>query len=381
MSSLSSSSSAAAGPRAAGDITTFCVAAMVYKLARASWEVLGGGEWVELHLIFRAQESLGSRAFKVVAWIPATRQVVMNLRLSREARMTLARESFGELVVDDKTFGMHFASVEQARDALRAFESAIAELSNRRKASLASIPDIESSLAQQLEAPNVTSLTHETHVVYNSREARFEGLPESWKSSGLMAQFGVPIQTLPKVEVEGYSAKIPAVVVALARKLGELQGFGVVGIFRVAPDHQVCKETKEAIDRGDKWDNDNLDAHAVANLIKIFFRELPPVGLLNWLGDSAIDKLAKAPPPDAPDHLTHCNDPHKSLLLWLLDLMVTVVRHETSNRMSAKNVAIVFSPNLYSTHNDNPMAALTMAQACCDALHTLLLWRLNHVQH
>jgi hypothetical protein len=36
--------------------------------------------------------------------------------------------------------------------------------------------------------------------------------------------------------------------------------------------------------------------------------------------------------------------------------------NEDSNRMSAKNMAIVMSPNLFSVNTENPMVALTMAQ-------------------
>ena len=42
-------------------------------------------------------------------------------------------------------------------------------------------------------------------------------------------------------------------------------------------------------------------------------------------------------------------EPTKSLLLWLLDLMADIVTNEAVNKMGAKNMAIVMSPNLFQS--------------------------------
>lgn len=39
-------------------------------------------------------------------------------------------------------------------------------------------------------------------------------------------------------------------------------------------------------------------------------------------------------------------EPNKSLILWLLDMMADIVQNEPANKMGAKNMAIVLSPNL-----------------------------------
>lgn len=51
-----------------------------------------------------------------------------------------------------------------------------------------------------------------------------------------------------------------------------------------------------------------------------------------------------------------------SLVYYLLDLMATVVMQENVNKMSARNMSIVVSPNLYTVSTENPMVALTTAQ-------------------
>ena len=60
-----------------------------------------------------------------------------------------------------------------------------------------------------------------------------------------------------------------------------------------------------------------------------------------------------------------------------VDLMADVVELQSINRMTAHNMAVVMSPNLYSIQSENPMAALTMAQKVADCTQHLLDWRLN----
>lgn len=376
---MDSASSGKVASEANAERSTYCAAAMLYKLVSNTWEIMGGGVWAEMHLYFRLKDDDRCPAFRLVARVPQTLDVLLDVELSRASQIILSEEHFYELSEPSchESYGMYFA--EDGEGMVSAIESAVAEVSRRRQSSLSNIAAVESKLIERLEESPVTSVSHDTHVVFNAAEARFEGLPEAWKQSGATRQFGVELSSLPKVDVAGYDHKIPAVLVMLARKLNELDGLKTLGIFRIAPDQQVCKDAKRAIDRGDKWDDDpELDAHAVANLIKVFFRELPPIGLLNWLGDLTIGQLAKQPPHTAERVVQGLQEPHKSVLLWLLDLMVLIVKHEQFNRMSAKNVSIVFSPNMYSTHNDNPMAAITMAQTVAECTTTLLLWRLNH---
>jgi len=107
-------------------------------------------------------------------------------------------------------------------------------------------------------------------------------------------------------------------------------------------------------------------------------RDVPPVGLLNGLGEAAIDALAEGV--DAAPSLGTLAPAPRALLLWLLDLMADVAAHESSNRMSAKNVAIVFAPNLYSVEMPqatDPMAALAMLRKVADCTAGLLAWRIK----
>lgn len=78
-------------------------------------------------------------------------------------------------------------------------------------------------------------------------------------------------------------------------------------------------------------------------LVQAWFRELPK-GVLDTL---------------TPDQVMHCNTeeactellkmlpPTESALLdWVINLMADVVEHEDYNKMNARNIAMVFAPNM-----------------------------------
>ena len=78
-------------------------------------------------------------------------------------------------------------------------------------------------------------------------------------------------------------------------------------------------------------------------LLQAWFRELPR-GVLDSL---------------TPDQVMHCNSEEEcselvrmlppteaALLDWALNLMADVVEHEHLNKMNARNIAMVFAPNM-----------------------------------
>jgi len=74
---------------------------------------------------------------------------------------------------------------------------------------------------------------------------------------------------------------------------------------------------------------------------------------------------------DAVETIVKRQEGHKgcvahSCMLRLFDLTSTVVQNEANNKMSAKNMAIVICPNLYSINGEKPMVALTMAGKVAD---------------
>ena len=103
--------------------------------------------------------------------------------------------------------------------------------------------------------------------------------------------------------------------------------------------------------------------------------------LLDMFEDKDICRIADMKPGEdaLEDVKSTCGSdmqPNLSLIHWLLDLMCEVVMNEKVNKMSAKNMAIVMSPNLYSINSENPMAALTMSQKVADFTTVVLKSRL-----
>jgi hypothetical protein len=48
-------------------------------------------------------------------------------------------------------------------------------------------------------------------------------------------------------------------------------------------------------------------------------------------------------------------EPQKTLLDWLLHLLIVVSSNHDVNKMTAQNLAIVVAPNLYDVSTSNPM--------------------------
>ncbi|CAK4717591.1 hypothetical protein LEN26_015488 [Aphanomyces euteiches] len=231
----------------------------------------------------------------------------------------------------------------------------------------------------------------EMHVTFNAELARYEGLPVAWR--GLNKQFGLPIDAVPKRKVDGYETKIPAVLQMMKEYLALHGGLETEGVFRLAPDKEECSLVKEAINNG-SFAGCN-DVHIIANLIKVWFRDLP-TSLFNAIPDKSIYKVCELR--DLHQALSVLDEgvpeSTKGVVLWLLDLMAEVVKHEKRTKMSAKNmgivlflscrhahalppvVAIVLSPNLFSIASDNPMVALTMSQKVAEFTTVLLNSRL-----
>lgn len=105
----------------------------------------------------------------------------------------------------------------------------------------------------------------EVHVTYNVEYARYEGLPWAWRA--LNHQFGLPLEAVPKMKLDEYEAKIPAVLQMMKRYLLTHGGAQQEGIFRLAPDKGECQIVKQAINEGNF--SSCSDVHIIANLVKV----------------------------------------------------------------------------------------------------------------
>ncbi|GBG28201.1 Rho GTPase activating protein, putative [Hondaea fermentalgiana] len=234
-----------------------------------------------------------------------------------------------------------------------------------------------SDAAQELTIGEPFDFEHKLHVRFDAKTARYSGLPDDWdlSSKGL---FGVELALCPRVEVSGYEERIPAVLVLLRESFQNLEGFTTEGIFRIAPDGEECSFTKAQLNKGKGADAlaNCTDPHIPANLIKQFFRELRPNILSKFSRDTVVAIADSAPDYELIEaSVMDLDEPGKSVLLWLLDLMCAVSKNKDQTKMTIKNLAIVMSPNLYDIQHMPPMEALVVSQKLALALEHMLAWR------
>ena len=195
-----------------------------------------------------------------------------------------------------------------------------------------------------------------TSVRYDPSSRSYQGLPPEWQAA-LARQFGLPPSKVECVKVPGYDSRIPAVLVQMRDYLFANGGLEVEGIFRLAPDADESKLVRKQLDEGSFKQCD--DINCIANLIKVWLREMPE-HLLDHVDRRAVEECATEA--DAGAVVAQMQEPYKSIMEWLLDMCVDISEHKDKNLMSAKNLAIVIVPNLFTPSADNPMKALLYSQ-------------------
>ncbi|KAF6136231.1 hypothetical protein GIB67_001640 [Kingdonia uniflora] len=159
---------------------------------------------------------------------------------------------------------------------------------------------------------------------------------------------------------------VPTILLMMQNQLYREGGLQAEGIFRINADNSQEEYVRDQLNAG--VIPPGIDAHCLAGFIKAWFRELP-TGVLDSL---------------TPDQVMHCNTeeectqvvrllpPMESTLLdWAINLMADVVHHEHYNKMNARNIAMVFAPNM--TQMADPLTALIHAVQVMNFLKTLIL--------
>jgi hypothetical protein len=185
--------------------------------------------------------------------------------------------------------------------------------------------------------------------------------------------FGVDPASLEQVEDHGFM--VPRVLVQMRTFMTENRAWNQEGIFRLAGDASDIKATKAEINRSKSYaPSPDSDVNCTANLLKIWFRDLPSP-ILNALDPATIFNCSD--PDVCIAAYGRLPEPQKTLLGWLLDMLSEVSRYKDANKMSPQNLAIVVAPNLYEPPGSDPMEGLMMSQKAVQFLHALLLNRLG----
>ncbi|EEC73785.1 hypothetical protein OsI_08470 [Oryza sativa Indica Group] len=216
-----------------------------------------------------------------------------------------------------------------------------------------------------------TDVRHVSHVTFD-RFVGFLGLPADLEPdvprpapSASVSVFGVS-PTSMQCSYDNRGNSVPTILLTMQRKLYQLGGLQAEGIFRINADNSQELHVREQLNMGVV--PDGVDMHCLTGLIKAWFRELP---------SGVLDSLT-------PEQVMHCNTEEECALLastlppveaalldWAINLMADVVEHENYNKMNARNIAMVFAPNM--TQMADPLTALIHAVQVMNFLKTLIL--------
>jgi hypothetical protein len=135
------------------------------------------------------------------------------------------------------------------------------------------------------------------------------------------------------------------------------------GIFRKSGSLAQVEDLKARIDQGSVSSiEDEEDEHVVANIIKLFFREMPvpliPYSHYSHYMDIGL-KLAEEQIPTPTilgllsPHLVNLPKPHLNLLIFLLKFLAEISKFADATKMDTANLAIVFANNVIKCQEES----------------------------
>ncbi|KAH7922582.1 RhoGAP-domain-containing protein [Leucogyrophana mollusca] len=164
------------------------------------------------------------------------------------------------------------------------------------------------------------------------------------------AVFGIPLEeSLEVAEI----ARLPAVVFRSIQYLEAKQAEQEEGIYRLSGSSAVIKGLKDRFNTGDVdllASDEYWDPHAIAGLLKSYLRELPASILTRDLHLKFLSVIDFVDPQERIRELSYliASLPiaNYSLLRALTAHLILIVQNSAINKMTMRNVGIVFSPTL-----------------------------------
>ncbi|MCL7050578.1 hypothetical protein MKW94_000624 [Papaver nudicaule] len=227
------------------------------------------------------------------------------------------------------------------------------------------------SAYRRLEIGWPTDIRHVTHVTFD-RFNGFLGLPVEFEvevpskaPSASARVFGVSAESM-QCSYDSKGNSVPTILLLMQERLYSQGGLKAEGIFRINPENSQEEHVREQLNKGIV--PDDIDVHCLAGLIKAWFRELP-AGILD---DLSPEQVLECNTEEECVELVEQLEPTQSALLnWAIDLMVDVVKEEEFNKMNARNIAMIFAPNM--TQMLDPLTALMHAVQVMNLLKILIM--------
>lgn len=189
---------------------------------------------------------------------------------------------------------------------------------------------------------------------YNSNTTNAKGTPQGDASGGPNQVFGVPLEEAVRVSraAEGY--ELPSVVYRCIQYLDAKNAATEEGLYRLSGSSKVMKTLQyEFNQRGDidlLASEEEYDVHAIAGLLKLWLRELPSNVLTRERYPDFLHVIDLLDRKDRVNELGRLVSElplaNYTLLRALIAHLLCVVQHSDINKMTTRNVSIVFSPTL-----------------------------------
>ncbi|MED6220305.1 Rho GTPase-activating protein 2 [Stylosanthes scabra] len=225
--------------------------------------------------------------------------------------------------------------------------------------------------SNQMEIGWPTDVQHITHVTFD-RFNGFLGLPLEFQveiparvPSASVSVFGVSAESM-QCSYDSKGNSVPTILLLMQDRLYSQGGLKAEGIFRINPENSQEEHVRDQLNRGIV--PENIDVHCLAGLIKAWFRELPS-GILDGLSPKQV--LQCNTEEESVELVKQLKPTESALLSWAIDLMADVVEEEECNKMNARNIAMVFAPNM--TQMSDPLTALMHAVQVMNLLKTLIM--------
>lgn len=246
----------------------------------------------------------------------------------------------------------------------------------RRSLSGCSVPSAKDLCSMEIGLP--TNVRHVAHVTFD-RFNGFLGLPVEFEPevprrapSASANVFGVSTESM-QLSYDSRGNCVPTILLMMQRHLYAQSGLQAEGIFRINGGNSQEEYVREQLNRG--VIPDGVDVHCLAGLIKAWFRELP-TGVLDSLSP---EQVMQSQTEEECAQLVRLLPPTEAALLdWAINLMADVAQLEHMNKMNARNIAMVFAPNM--TQMSDPLTALMYAVQVMNFLKTLIIKTLKERQ-
>ena len=163
-------------------------------------------------------------------------------------------------------------------------------------------------------------------------------------------------------------SSVPVVVYVCIQYL-IYHGLQTVGLFRISPSSVMVEAIKASFENGDSVNIS--DPHATAAVLKSYFRELtdpliPYSAFSRFIAATADGEAGYGKLKEAVGSLEKDN---RVVLSFLLHFLTLVAGQQAVNRMSPRNLAVVWAPNLLRGPNSAPDLAAPDAQQMAREMH------------